>query len=304
MQALGTLPTSSGAGWSGRLSRSLQGSGFHRQLCYSLELQPCASGGSITGVWQRLATALRLPKQLGGCAALAAGDSCDITLVQPLPAAVYVDVDQLSNLVASLQGSAAALSFRLFGMADAERTEVECAPTALLLHWTAPAAEGRSASQLAGEAARGFASPPAVVQLDSPAGRSIVTQRAIPVHARYPAPVLGGDSGSNASWWLGSWKSPVVVTVLPRPEVRVRCGGGSIADAAWQHVKLAANAEDADRMAWGTPAGDLRHGVFVNIVTALAYMVGAAFVLRAVFRSGAVANNRSTSTEIALDKFN
>jgi PIG-X / PBN1 len=304
VQALGTLPTSNGAERSAWLSRSLQGSGFHRQLSYSLELQPCASGGSIVGIWQRLASALRLPQQLGGCAAVAAGDLCDVAVVQPLPAAVYADVDQLSSLAASWRGSAAALGFRLFGVADAERTEVECSPTVLLLHWTARAAEGQSASQQAGEAASGRAHPSAAVRLDSPAGRSIVTQRAIPVHARYPAPVLGGDSGSNASWWLGSWKSPVVFTVLPWPEVRVRCGSGSTADAAWQRVKTAPDAEDTGRMAWGIPAGDLRHAVFVNIVTALAYLVGAAFVLRGVFRSGAVANNRSTSTEIARSRFN
>ena len=304
MQALGTLPTSSGAGWSGRLSRSLQGSGFHRQLSYSLKLQPCASGSSITGVWQRLAMALRLPQQLGGCVAPAAGNLCDIAVVQPLPAAVYADVDQLNSLVTSWRGTAAALGFRLFGVADAERTEVECAPTALLLRWTAPAAEGRSASQSAGEAAGGFAYPSAAVRLDSPAGRSIVTQRAIPVHARYPAPVLGGDGNSNASWWLASWRSPVVVTVLPSPEVRVRCGSGRTVDAAWQHVELSPNAEDADRMAWDIPAGDLRHAVFVNVVTALAYLVGAAFVLRAVLRSSVIAKNRSISKETALDNFN
>lgn len=305
VQALGSLPTTSGAGWSGRLSRSLHGTGFHRQLSYSLELQPCASGSSIAGVWQRLATALRLPQRLGGCAAVAAGDLCEVAVVQPLPAAVYADVDQLSNLAASWRGTAAALGFRLLGVADAERTEVECASTALLLHWTAHAAKGQPASQQVGRAAGGRADSSAAEWLNAQAGRSIVTQRAIPVHARYPAPVLGGNGGgSNASWWLGSWKSPVVVSVLPWPEVRVRCGGGGTADAAWQHVKLAPDAEDAGRMAWGIPAGDLRHAVFVNIVTALAYLVGAGFVLRAAFRSSVVANNRSISTAIALDKLN
>ena len=96
----------------------------------------------------------------------------------------------------------------------------------------------------------------------------------------------------------------MVVTVLPSPEVRVRCGSGRTVDAAWQHVELSPKAEDADRMAWDIPAGDLRHAVFVNVVTALAYLVGAAFVLRAVLRSSVIAKNRSISKETALDNFN
>jgi PIG-X / PBN1 len=278
------LPTSGGGGWTGRLTRSLQGTGFHRELSYELELRPCGGGSSIAGAWQRIATVLRLPRQLGSCAAAGAADTCHIALVQPLPAAVYADVDQLRNLVASWQGSLAAMSFQLFGVADAERTEVECTSTALLLRWTAAAAQGQAGVQRAGDAVGGRAGPAPALPPQRHR-RSTITQRAIPLHARYPEPVAWSGAGRNLPRWLAGWQSPEVTTVLPWPQVRVRCGRDSSAVAGWQQVWLAHDPGDAVRMAWGTPAGNLHDAAVVNSVTALAYLVGASLVLRAILRS-------------------
>lgn len=295
MQALATLPAGGGAAWSGQLARSLRGTGFHRELSYDLRLQPC-SGHGVAGLWRRLASALRLPPQLGGCTSpVEAGARCEVALVQPLPAAVFADMDQLGSLAAAREGGPGAFSARLFGEPDAERTEAESHPTALLLRWTAHVAPPHQLTDAHVQRAESAAVPqPAAAagMAQRPTATGIAAELSLPLHARYPAPVRDdsnreGGGGSSSDWWrLDWWRSPVVTTVLPQPLVRARCSNSASGlETGWHSVQLAQGAANADNTLWSIPAGHLNHAALVNVVTAIGYAVGAAAVLEVVLSS-------------------
>lgn len=301
-QALATLPAGSGAAWPGQLTRSLRGAGFHRELSYDLRMQPCGGCG-IAGLWRRLASALRLPPQLSGCNSPGgAGAQCQVALVQPLPAVLFADMDQLGNLAAAREGGPGAFSARLFGEPDAERTEVESQPTALLLRIAVRAVSPQQLTDGHAQHVQSAAiSQPAAGSLagtaHQPTADGIAAEVTLPLHARYPAPVWnssnsdsgGGSSsdtcgGSGSNWWrLNWWQSPVVTTVLPQPLVRARCSNNiSGLQEGWHTVQLARGAATAENATWSIPAGHLHHAALVNVVTAIAYALGAAAVLKSV----------------------
>lgn len=89
-------------------SATLQGQGFHRTLHYSLALS-----------WADAEAAHSNPET-----------TCEMALLQPLPAAVYANIYELKNLATAGKGP----RVRLFGKTDLESVQEEAEPTVLAVY--------------------------------------------------------------------------------------------------------------------------------------------------------------------------
>ena len=211
---ISALKTDSGITFSSRLL----GKGFHRKVEYS---------------WTR---------------ELAADDNTAIQgtvgIVQPLPAALFADLNQLRHSArrSSLRADAVAWMATLLGSSDAdtEGTVLESKPGVL------------------------------VVQANSSGAISASAMGAvfcIPLHARYATPV-------NAPRALLGWnwaRSALVTTALPPATLLLPPLGGN---GSWRD-----GAEQTDVIWWDSPAASLMHGSPVGLATSAAVVLSCSLVL-------------------------
>eukprot|EP00208_Stichococcus_sp_RCC1054_P003911 CAMPEP_0206145496 /NCGR_PEP_ID=MMETSP1473-20131121/27545_1 /ASSEMBLY_ACC=CAM_ASM_001109 /TAXON_ID=1461547 /ORGANISM="Stichococcus sp, Strain RCC1054" /LENGTH=331 /DNA_ID=CAMNT_0053541739 /DNA_START=418 /DNA_END=1413 /DNA_ORIENTATION=+ len=269
-----------------RLRRSLGASGFHRVLHLEVALEH-TDGGRSTPLAPPGETApdahaqkgsedVKAEPTLGPAAAVA--KACKMAVVQLLPAAVYADVDEL----AALQAAGAPFQAELFGVRDAERTEAECCPTALLLileassPLTAASESDTTARCVEHDGSCSVSGDSSVVSLNA----------SVPVHARYPRPILGrSPPGSSASFWH-SLISPTATIELEFPIVAIRCDP----DVAWDLLFPASTVSNPDTghdkkvITLMVPAGSLLHVPLVQYCTAALYVIAAAVIVFASTR--------------------
>lgn len=175
------------------------------------------------------------------------------------------------------------------GLPDAERTEVECCPTVLLLHMQphhlTAAAEQHTLPAASETAADGQTSR-------TPATAFVASQVAVatlPIHGRYPRPVAASPigKGSNVTFWR-SLVSPVTAIQLAFPLVAFRCSNHSdwklISGDYGGGVGTINAHQQQDVLVLVLPAGSLGHLPLVQYCTAAAYVVAAAVVVFASLR--------------------
>lgn len=199
-------------------------------------------------------------------------ESCELALVQPLPAALYADVDELHNLRTSVS-----YHTKLFGTPDAERTEVECDPTALLV--------------IVKEQTVSIPVAPALMHASPAAQRSVAARGdvtvsiSVPVHGRYPAPSFKAAAVSSLSIWQRAERmlssGSAEVHVAP-PILAVHC---STTEEGWQLIEDRSELLQAYPISTTQPAGNRNHQPFVVLCTALSYVLATATILIATLRS-------------------
>ena len=285
------------------LQRGLTGEGFHRELTFTVQLKGNNSGngaaGGGNGAGHTAAAARQHTQASKGSKVSQLAPACQLAFVQPLPAGVYADMDQISNLAAAARKLGPATSFdaQLFGLADAERTEVECEPTALLLQLNATSAAPHTNACVGSRATAAGAQADTAGSMECSigsgsgrlAGESVATagrvsaSLTVPVHARYPAPEAAEAQtdmvGCRA--WL---ESPMRELVLPPALVATLCEGSDLT-VGWQLLPQSGNGHHAVQdVTWQMPTGSQRHAAFVTFVTAGAYLATAAAVVLTTFK--------------------
>ena len=201
-----------------KLATRLEGSGFHRTLHYSVEL---------------------------ACPAAPPATSCELAILQPLPAAIYANIYELDGSAAAGTGP----RVRLLGAVDVESIEEFSQPTALAIYHSFPE-----------KAAAG-------------AGCGAVNASVL-LHGRYPKPTV--PKNKDKIWWKDLLNQDQVEIVLPPPELLLRCSPaaaagdvveGNLDGFEWKKVAVVQE-NRKNGVKWLLPAGNLRLTRFTAAVTA------------------------------------
>lgn len=281
------------------VNRTLGGAGFHRDLTYTVVLRGggVGGGGGASAAAEVAAaaapTAPPPPRQLGRLLWRMAGfdrsrgpgPTCELAVVQPLPAGLFADPYQLEGSVRAAEqrrrqaeqrrrrkrrlateganGDDAPDGFRLLGPLDLELPAPACLPTALVV-------TKRVVPQAAAAAAAGDAAT-AIVRLR------------VPLHAKYPAAVPDAreDTTSRSlGSYLAALSNPQAPVVVPPPLLLLRCGAGDTGDRssarAWRPPR---RLPEADALAWPVPAGSAAHLTLASWGTFWASAAAAAAVV-------------------------
>lgn len=269
---------------------SISGNGFHKLLKYSISIEwKCSIAGptdesaelSVPPGSAHSKDSTASPQRCRSMTDRPNGDSdCQLAVLQPLPAALNADVDELRNLQPSV-----AFTTQLFGTPDAERTEAECSSTVLLVTMPAqraPPHDGVTAFPMYKallphtSAAPGQALHPG----------TLVASFAVPIHGRYPVPSFIRSGFSNTSFWqrariaIGSGLS--TINIEP-PLLAVKCSGTGGNDAEWQAVRSTYRTSEISVISTVVPTGNLTHQPVVVWCTAAAYVIAAAAIVHSAF---------------------
>jgi len=196
-------------------SSRLLGEGYHRKVEYSWSCKTAAD--------------------------LSSAEPSSIGIVQPLPAGLFADMNELGNMAKMSSSRAAAVTWTaaLLGSADVEATIVE-SKTAVL-----------------------------VLQANSSGSNSIADGAAVlrvPLHARYAMPTHAPPALNRLRWA----QSPLTTTAMPPATLLIFSGD----DGSWRDV-----AKHNDVSWWDVPAASAPHAKLVALGTSTAVVLSCAVVL-------------------------
>ena len=202
-------------------SSRLLGAGFHRTVEYSWT---CKS------------------------AACKPAGECSISIIQPLPAALFPDMYQLDDIARMSSSRADAVIWRatLDESLIPEGTEGEGEPIVL------------------------------VVQARSSVAHGVLNRRAIlriPLHARYAVPVKVPPQSAGSNWAT----SPTISTAVPLATLLLSSADGTVVIDDSEY--LSGTSPSTSGSAWDLPAGSKSHGKVVAHATSVAVLMSCTVVV-------------------------